>query len=78
MRGCVIRRGDPHIIGERCFRLDASVSPVERQTTGPDEKQQRDKSRTALSLRGLLFGFGSSVTSDVEVKFPTGRRADSL
>ena len=39
MRGCVIRRGDPHIIGERCYRLDASVSPVERQTTGPDDTQ---------------------------------------
>ena len=71
MRGCVIRRGDPHIIGERCFRLDASVSPVERQTTGPDEKQQRDKSRTALSLRGR------SSTQPLALALPLLAQSDS-
>jgi hypothetical protein len=32
----------------------------------------------ALLLGGLLFGLGSSVTSDAEAMVPTGRRADSL
>ena len=31
----------------------------------------------ALPHRGLLFGFGWSVTSDAEEMVPTGRRADS-
>src|SRR5215203_6935611 len=38
----------------------------------------RPKGGSALSRRGLLFGFGWSVTSDAEEKVPTGRRADSL
>jgi hypothetical protein len=33
---------------------------------------------TTRLLRGLLFGFGSSVTSDAEEKLPDRRRADSL
>jgi hypothetical protein len=37
-----------------------------------------DPSCVPLPLGGLLFSFGSSVTSDVEVMVPTGRRADSL
>ena len=52
------------------------VSP--RVNDARNERLELTEPLDALLLRGLLFGFAPSVTSDAVERVPTGRRADSL
>jgi hypothetical protein len=56
----------------RCIGMEPQPAPYSStQIAGSSDATQ-------VLLGGLLFGFGLSVTSDVEGMVPTGRRADSL